>query len=119
VHALYRVTALRVLQNERRARIRRAVAILLPDLEAKVGRELGYKEQTAVADIVERVWGEARVKLMDRERKTFKSGKMSTEERAAILDAYWKNLDNNLDKGTVLLYGTTVDEIANQLEGKL
>lgn len=118
LHNLYRTVSLRVLQGERRVRMRKAVTLLTPELEAALGREVTYQEQVVVADWIEKLWGAARVALLDRERNALKSKKLSTEERAAVLDAYWTSIDKKLDKGEVPLFGEQLRELIETLEVK-
>lgn len=106
LHDLYRTTSVRGLQVVRRTRLRKAVLLLQPEMETLLGRAINYTEQTQVASGLEQIWGAARMALMSRERREVTANRLSSEERAAILTAYWQDIDNKLAKGVVPLFDT-------------
>lgn len=106
LHDLYRTTSVRGLQVVRRTRLRKAVLVLQPEIETLLGRAINYTEQTQVASGLEQIWGAARMALMSRERREVTANRLSSEERAAILTAYWQDIDNKLAKGVVPLFDT-------------
>jgi hypothetical protein len=115
LHEVYRKVSLRALQLQRRTRLRKAVLVMLPDVEEKLGRSTKYQEQLDIAEWVEKVWGKMRTDLMDQERKELASKRINTTDRAVLLDAFWTNIDKKLAKGIVPLADHSVDEIVERL----
>ena len=115
IHELYRTVSVRALQVVRRTRIRKAVLLLLPQVEELLDRKVSYDEQMVMARMVEQDWGAQRLALLERERNALTSKRIPTEERAAILDAFWANLDKKLDKGTTMLSDETINKIVKDL----
>jgi hypothetical protein len=116
LHDLYRTTSIRALQVIRRTRLRKAVLLLQPEIENLLGRAINYTEQTQVASGLEQIWGAARMALMSRERKEVTANRLSSEERAAILTAYWKDIDNKLAKGVVPLFDTELTTVTKVIK---
>ena len=86
----------------RRNRLRKAVLLLLSDLEPDLGK-LNYEKQLLISRFVEQTWGAMRMRLMDEERKELSSKRLSSEERSTVLDAFWADLDTQLENGLVRL----------------
>lgn len=101
LHELYRVVSLRAVQVERRNRIRRAVVLLLPRLQADLHQDVSYDDQTRAARFVEKRWGAMRLAAMAAERKLRRVERLSAEERAIVLDNFWRDIDNKLASGKV------------------
>lgn len=116
LHDLYRTISVRALQVIRRTRLRKAVLVLQPEIETLLGRAINYTEQTQVASGLEQIWGAARMALMSRERREVTANRLSSEERAAILTAYWKDIDNKLAKGVVPLFDTDLDTLTKVIK---
>lgn len=116
LHDLYRTVSVRALQVIRRTRLRKAVLLLQPEIENLLGRAINYTEQTQVAAGLEQIWGAARVALMSRERKELTANRLSSEERAAVLAAYWKDIDNKLAKGVVPLFRTDITTLMKAIK---
>jgi len=116
LHDLYRTTSIRALQVIRRTRLRKAVLLLQPKIEALLGRTINYTEQTQAATGLEQIWGAARMALMSRERKEVTANRLSSEERAAILNAFWKDIENKLDKGVVPLFDSDLDTVLKAIK---
>lgn len=115
IHALYRTVGLRSLQVIRRTRTRRAVMLLLEDLQHVLGSELNYDAQIRIAKVLEQIWGSERMALLSRERSRMTSKKLTSEDRAVLLNAFWKDIDNKLERGEVPLFGRTVSDIAQEI----
>lgn len=111
LHALYRTISVRALQVVRRTRVRKAVLLLLPELEIMAKRSIAYDEQISIGKALEQTWGAARLSLMSRERNALTAKRLPTDERAAVLNAYWVDIDKQLTKGIVPLGDTTMDDL--------
>lgn len=117
LHALYRTISIRALQTTRRTRVRKAVLLLTPAIEELTSKTLSYDDQVVLAKYVEQAWGTLRLTLMDRERAALSRKRLDTEDRAVLLDAFWKDIDNKIEKGQVLLGETSLDDLV-ELMGK-
>ncbi len=105
LHDIYRMVSMRVMQGQRRARIRSAALILVPQIEEQIARQLNYEEETKVARFVEQTWGAMRLTRLATERNKLADKRMPTEERATLLTQFWQEIDNALTEGKVLLNG--------------
>lgn len=103
LHDLYRMTSMRGLQQERRARINKAATILTEQVEPVLGRELTYEDRLQMARFIEHRWGDMRLTTMAEERKLRNSKRLTTEERNIVLHDFWKTLDTALENGVVPL----------------
>ena len=113
LHALYRTVSVRVLQVVRRTRLRRAVMLLLPQLEPLLGRSIGYDDQQRVAKFLEQCWGAMRMAAMSEQRISQQSKRLNTDDRGLLLGDFWKQLDLEIDKGEVPLGSSTLHDIIN------
>lgn len=111
VHDLYRTVSVRVLQTSRRARLRRALDIILPEVEVANGGPLPYENQMRVMRCIEQTWGAMRMESMAKERSELTNKRLSSESRAVLLTEFWQMLDAELDAGRVLLGHKSVDDL--------
>lgn len=102
LHELYRTVSMRAIQQERRARIRRAVDILERKLQALGVSDLGYEEQVRLARLVEHRWGGLRLEHMAAARRLRKSSRLTTEDRSVEVDRFWFNVDRHLRQSVVV-----------------
>jgi hypothetical protein len=102
LHALYRTISMRALQTDRRARIKRAVSVL-EEQYRRSGRALDHDELQRVSRFVEQTWGDMRMQAMAMAREQLKAKRLTVEERAIELSAFWRTIDAALDNNTVLL----------------
>lgn len=117
LHNIYRTISTRTLQVVRRTRLRKAVTTLLPHLEKRAGRAVNYREQMHICDLLEKEWGAMRLNLMRRERDALERKRLPTEERAAVLDAFWTDIDKKIEKGEVPLGSLTWSDLDRTLRG--
>lgn len=118
LHALYRTISVRALQVVRRTRLRKAVMLLLPTIEATLGRSISYDEQLFTAKFMEQAWGAERINLMNRERSSTGVKRLTTDDRSVLLDAFWTNIDKKLDAGDVVMGDASLGHLIHQLETK-
>jgi len=117
LHDLYRTIDMRSLQAERRSRIRKAVALLMPEFSRALERELTYEEQLKMARFIEHRWGAMRLAHLDQERRKHNSKRLPAEERATSLSQFWKSIETALDNGGVLLGDEYKDELLATIKG--
>lgn len=103
LHDLYRVVDMRALQAERRSRIRKAVLLLLPQLEKDVERSLPYEDQLQVARFIEGRWGAMRLDCLASERRLRNTKRLPAEERNTALERFWQGIDKAIENGQVPL----------------
>ena len=109
IHDLYRTVSVRALQTQRRNRIRKAALLLVPRVEEALGRVLRYDDEVVLAKFVEQRWGVMRLDAMAEARNELSKKRLPSEDRAALLENFWKGLDEALDTGDVPL-GMTAEE---------
>lgn len=115
LHALYRTISLRAIQQVRRNRLRKAVLLLLPQIEAARGAPISYPLQTRVAATLEKWWGAARMMHMADEREALQKKRLKTEDRELLLDSFWADIDRQLDAGHVPLVDHSLTELIETL----
>lgn len=116
LHQLYRTISVRTLQATRRVRIRNAVNLLTPKLEAALGRELTYQDKVRVGSFVEQCWGEWRMAAQEEERRSLRAKRINTEDRSALLDAFWRDIETALAAGKVPLGDKTEADIIEMIK---
>lgn len=94
LHELYRTLLVRQVQQERRDRIGRALEWL-----KKNHPLLTAQQRAAWARKVEQQWGKRRMRLMEDARRTTASGRLNTDEREMLLEAFWKEIDKEIEQG--------------------
>lgn len=113
---LYRTVSLRALQVTRRNRIRKAVTVLLPQIERTLKRDVSYDEQLVLGRFIEQLWGAMRLEAMAKERDARNLKRLSAEVRNEILNEFWDAIDKKLAKGVVDLGDKTVHDLTNLIE---
>lgn len=115
LHALYRTISVRVLQVVRRTRVRNAVLLNQPDIEAFIGRSINYDEQIEVGKFFEEEWGRDRMEAMEKERMLRRNHRLNTEERATLLEDFWRDLDQRIENKELKLTDDEMKIIAMRL----
>jgi hypothetical protein len=90
--------------------------IIINDLQELVGRAIKYDEQLKVAKIIEQIWGDMRMSLMARERSLVSEKRLAVDDRAVLLAAFWRDIDNKLARGEVPLGDRNINDIAMELQ---
>lgn len=103
LHDLYRTVSVRALQTQRRSRIRKAALLLVPLVEQKVGRVLRYDDEVVLAKFIEQRWGAMRMMALASARAERQDRRLPAEDRAILLEEFWRALDRKLDEGEVPL----------------
>lgn len=103
LHELYRTVSVRALQMQRRNRIRKAALLAVPAVEKTLGRVLRYDDEVVLAKFIEQRWAAMRMEAMATARASYKKARLPTEDRAEVLEQFWKELDSALEQGTVPL----------------
>ena len=118
LHALYRTISVRALQLVRRARLRKAALLLQPELETLIGKKIVYDDMMRVARRLEQAWGGSRMDAMSDGRAALKSKRLSSEDRSLLLDAFWKQIDIELESGNVPLGDKVMPIIIGELKNE-
>lgn len=117
LNTLYRSIYSRAVQLVMRARVRKAVLTLLPELEFKLGRPVNYDSQQKVAKMLQRWWRLWRLDTMATERNSLSKKRLPRDDVQIVLDSFWTAIDKALAKGEVLLGPDhSIDEIAKELK---
>lgn len=103
LHDLYRTISVRALQAQRRSRIRKAALLLVPLVEQKIGRVLRYDDEVIVAKFVEQRWGSMRMMALASARGERQDKRLPSEDRAVMLEEFWRSIDRKLEQGEVPL----------------
>jgi hypothetical protein len=94
VNELYHTLLVRRVQNERRARLRRA----LRWLEGQYPKSTTEQRQRWLRKLEQR-WGRERLATMEEARRKTGSGRLSIAEREVILADFWKEIDDMVSRG--------------------
>jgi hypothetical protein len=94
LHELYRTLLVRQVQHARRVRAGRALDWLKSHHPL-----LTAKQRLAWVHKLEQQWGRRRMKMMEEARKTSYSERLNTTEREQLLEAFWRAIDAEIDKG--------------------
>lgn len=94
LHELYRMLEVRLVQQQRRERAKRAL-----DWLAKKHPKLDAEQRLRWLRRLEQKWGKQRLQYMDVERRKTAKGRLSTDEREEILAEFWKEIDAQVDRG--------------------
>lgn len=103
VHELYRTISLRALQQERRARLQRALALLEPQAQQLVDRELTAEDRSRLGRLVEQRWGAMRLEYMREARTEMSAKRLQAEQRDEVLAEFWSAIERGIDNGVVPL----------------
>lgn len=94
VNALYRTVMTRIVQQERRARMARAL-----DKAADLFGPLDKDQRLRYESKLFTLWGRRRQELLSRAANHTASSRLSVEERAEILALFWKDIDDEIEAG--------------------
>lgn len=94
LHELYRMLEVRLVQQQRRERAKRALTWL-----SRKHPRLSSEQRLRWLRKLEQLWGKQRMQYMDVERRKTAKGRLSTEEREEILAEFWKEIDRQVDAG--------------------
>lgn len=94
LHELYRTLEVRMIQQERRERARKAYAWV-----EKNHPKLNYEQRQRWIRKLEQQWGRERMQFLEGYRGKTKTGRLSTEEREELLQEFWAEIDKRVDGG--------------------
>lgn len=97
LHELYRTLEVRLVQQQRRDRARRALEIY----ERKNPRA-SYDDKMRWLRKLEQSWGRRRMAKMEEYRRKTATGRLSTEEREGILKEFWQDIDREIAVGKIV-----------------
>lgn len=93
VNGLYRTILTRYVQQERRERMARA----LDKAEDLFGKFESSEERSQYENKLYALWATRRKELLAKGAKT--TGRLSVQERADVLELFWKEIDKEIDEG--------------------
>lgn len=85
----YRTILTRSVQQSRRQRLSRAVAVM----EQVVGRRLEREERERVAKRLEQNWASRRMDFLKSHRGATDKGRLRSDERSELLEEFWGQID--------------------------
>jgi hypothetical protein len=94
LHELYRMLEVRLVQQQRRDRARKAMVWL----EAKHPKLTSDQKQRWIRKL-EQQWGKRRMAAMEDVRRKTPRGRLSTTEREGVLQEFWQEIDQEVEKG--------------------
>jgi Ca2+-binding EF-hand superfamily protein len=94
LHELYRMLEVRLVQQQRRERARKALAWL-----EKNYPKLNSEQKLRWVRKLEQQWGKRRMAAMDDVRRKTLRGRLSTTEREGVLQEFWHEIDQEVEKG--------------------
>lgn len=94
LHELYRTLEVRMVQQQRRDRARKALAWL----ESRYPK-LTVDQKNRWVRKLEQQWGRERLDFMEKYRNKTASGRLSTEEREEVLKEFWQEVDAEVAAG--------------------
>lgn len=94
LHELYRMLEVRLVQQQRRERARKALNWL-----EKNHPKLSFEQKQKWVRKLEQQWGRERMQTLDMARRKTARGRVSTEEREEVLEEFWAEVDERVEKG--------------------
>lgn len=94
LHELYRMLEVRLVQQQRRERARKALAWL-----EKHHPKLSFEQKQKWIRKLEQQWGKERMATLDIARRKTVRGRVTTEERESVLEEFWDEVDKRVEKG--------------------
>ena len=94
LHELYRMLEVRLVQQQRRERARKA----LTWLEKQSPKATAEQKQRWIRKL-EQQWGKRRMAAMEEARRRTASGRLSTAERESVLEEFWTDIDQEVADG--------------------
>jgi len=96
VNSLYRTVMTRFLQQERRDRVTRAV-----DKANDLYGPLSAEQKFGYARKAQKIWGNRRLELLRKAARHSSGRRLSMDEKAEILEIFWKEVDDEIDSGNI------------------
>jgi hypothetical protein len=105
LHEVYRTISTRALQNERRTRLRKALALLTKMLDAAgaQGPYRSYSEQLILGRKIELMWKDRRTAALADARAEYRAGRQPMEDKQALLAQFWQTIDTEIENSTLTL----------------
>lgn len=97
LHELYRTLDVRMVQQQRRDRAKRALEVY-----ERKNPKASYDDKMKWLRRLEQAWGRRRMATLEEHRRKTLAGRLSTEEREAILKEFWQEVDKEITAGRVL-----------------
>lgn len=94
VQAIYRRVNGRYIQQQRRARMDRAIA----KAEELYGR-IPFLERMQWIAALEHAWANRRLDFLEANRRRYKSDRLPSEDRVELLAEFWEQIDNEIYEG--------------------
>ena len=94
IHELYRMLEVRLVQQKRRDRARRAMTWY----EAQHPRATTEQKHRWIRKL-EQQWGRRRMAMLEDARRKTEQGRLSTLEREVLLTEFWEEVDSEVEKG--------------------
>ena len=94
LHELYRMLEVRLVQQQRRDRARKALAWL-----EKHYPKLNFDQKQRWIRKLEQQWGRERLDTLDTARRKTARGRVTTDERESLLEDFWAEVDERIEKG--------------------
>lgn len=96
LHELYRMLDVRLIQQQRRDRARRAL-----DLYESRNPKATWEDKIKWLRKLEQSWGRRRMAFLDDRRRKTAEGRLSTEEREELLAEFWEGIDKEIKEGKI------------------
>lgn len=97
IHEFYRRVVVRRTQQQRRRRLTQGVR----QIEEDLGMRFSADQVSRVSVWLEQYWGKERMDRLDEARSHTSGGRISTDVRTEICDAFWAEVDKGLNEGIV------------------
>lgn len=96
LHELYRTLTVRLVQQERRERAKRAW-----DWLEQNHLKLNYEQKMRWLRKLEQKWGRERLQYMEAVRRKTSKDRLTTEEREEVLEEFWAEIDEQIKQGNL------------------
>lgn len=94
LHELYRMLEVRLVQQQRRDRARKAL-----DWLRRKHPKLTVEQQGRWIRKLEQQWTKERMEFLENHRRKTATGRLSTDEREELLEKFWKEVDVGVEAG--------------------
>lgn len=94
LHELYRMLEVRLVQQTRRERARKAL-----NWVERHHAKLTHEQKMRWLRKLEQQWGKQRMQYLEAERRKTERGRLSTEEREELLKQFWAEIDEQVENG--------------------
>lgn len=96
LHEFYRTLEVRLIQQQRRDRARKAYAWV-----ERHYPKMTYEQKQRWLRKLEQQWGRERMEFLELARNKTSGGRLSTEEREELLAEFWAGVDKEVEKGNL------------------